>query len=81
MKCIICRYRSVGLSARTNGNNRMLLGPRRSYFCEHRNARESFEKNSKSSVSPCFIGYSKPGEFVPNIKTCPRWCPLKFKFD
>jgi len=24
-----------------------------------------------------FIGFTKPGEEYPNIKTSPRWCPLR----
>lgn len=52
--------------------------PRGCCFCEHPKAKEIFKKKCpKSHRTPAFIAYTKMGGKLPEIKTCPKWCPLK----
>lgn len=47
-------------------------------YCGHPKAKKAFhELCPKSNRDPCFIAFSIAFEYVPEIKTCPRWCPLK----
>ena len=51
---------------------------RASCFCSHRAARKTFERLfPRSNKMPGFIGYSAPWGNKPQIKTSPKWCPLR----
>lgn len=81
MKCSLCIHCKCTHTAKTNGNNRMLKGPRSGFKCIHPKAEASFKKYSSGNYSSCFIGFSKPGENRPSIKSKPRWCPLLYTHE
>jgi hypothetical protein len=74
--CKGCLYRSRPYLARITGNNNGR--PRASFMCEHPKAFETFSVVfPRSNRMARFIGYSAMGGNVPQIKTSPRWCPLR----
>lgn len=76
--CKSCRYMSLERRAKVTGNNDYKKGPRGECVCTHPRAEESFQDVCpKSPRLPGFIGFTKPGEATPNIRTSPRWCPLR----
>lgn len=77
MNCNNCRY--MHMTGRVNlTKNCRSAGPRGECFCEHPRAREAFEKMiPRSHRMATFIGFTAPGGNVPQLKTSPKWCPLK----
>lgn len=66
----------IGRAGITSGTARG--GPRGNCLCEHPDAVAAFNKVCPHSPRMAgFIGYTAPGGDVPQIKTSPRWCPLK----
>jgi hypothetical protein len=75
--CRQCEYMTLIGRARITGNS-LQEGPRGDCMCEHPKAVETFERVfPRSPRMAAFIGFTKPGEEYPNIKTSPRWCPLR----
>ncbi|MCG4526932.1 hypothetical protein [Intestinimonas massiliensis (ex Afouda et al. 2020)] len=75
--CRQCEYMKLIGRARITGNS-LPEGPRGDCMCEHPKAVETFERVLPHSPRmAAFIGFTKPGEEYPNIKTSPRWCPLR----
>lgn len=75
--CRQCEYMKLIGRARITGNS-LPEGPRGDCMCEHPKAVETFERVlPRSPRMAAFIGFTKPGEEYPNIKTSPRWCPLR----
>lgn len=74
--CKWCNYMSLeGYAQATLKNN---YNPRGSCYCKHPEAEKNFKKLfPKSPKMPTFIAYTKMGGKLPQIKTCPKWCPLK----
>lgn len=73
--CRTCGYKNAYYRANAKAE-------RLEYYCDHPYAREAFEEYGGVG-SPQFIGFSVKGDTVPQIKTSPRWCPLKYpkEFD
>lgn len=39
---------------------------------------EAYERSSQAVQSmPCFLGFSRSGEYLLDKKTSPRWCPRR----
>jgi hypothetical protein len=77
-RCRGCMYMRQGIRAKANGNNDTKAGPRAPCHCTHPRHRETFEKVCpRSPRMPGFIAYTECGKNGPNIKTSPRWCPLR----
>lgn len=75
--CKKCLYMSMLYQSRITRNNNGQ--PRTAYICEHPKVEEIFYKVCPRSPRMAgFIGYSVMGGNVPQIKTSPRWCPLRF---
>ena len=76
--CRTCGFMQLTGRAKITGNNSHLKGPRGDCMCGHRKARYIFEKVCPRSPRMAgFIGYTAPGGKLPQIKTCPKWCPLR----
>ena len=61
-------------------NNQYLKGPRAGCHCAHPDAKAVHGRLfPRSGVMRGFIGFTKPGESLPALKTSPRWCPLKIQ--
>lgn len=76
MKCSECRYMELSGYCLSNGNNNS--NPRGHCYCTHPKAEETFARVCpKSPRMPGFIGYTAMGGTLPQIKTAPRWCPLR----
>lgn len=76
--CAGCRYMKVTGWARCNGNN--MGRPRGDCMCEHPLALETFNKlYPRPHRLACFIGFTERGSNKLQIKTSPRWCPLRFQ--
>lgn len=76
--CKECLYMRVTGRAICNGNNNGR--PRGDCFCTHPEAQESFMRVCPQSPKMAtFIGYTPMGGTKPQIKTSPRWCPLREK--
>ena len=74
--CSLCPYMKLGGRAICNGNNNGR--PRADCFCTHPDARETFYRMfPRSPKMATFIGYTAMGGNVPQLKTSPKWCPLK----
>jgi hypothetical protein len=74
--CKGCLYRSAPYRARITGNNNGT--PRAGIVCEHPKAIETFNRVCPRSPRMAgFIGYTAMGGDVPQIKTCPKWCPRR----
>ncbi len=74
IECRDCVYMNLKSYAQSRWQNN--YNPRGLCYCEHPKAVERFEKMfPKSRKTPAFIGYTKPGEKVPKLKTHPKWCP------
>lgn len=76
--CKGCLYMKLTGRAKVTGNNWHIGGPRGECMCQHPEARETFNRVCpRSPRMAAFIGYTKPGEKLPAIKTSPKWCPLR----
>lgn len=76
--CRTCYYMRLIGRANITGNNRYLKGPRGDCHCKHPEALAAFQKVCPRSPRMAgFIGFTAPGENVPQIKTSPKWCPLR----
>ena len=76
--CKTCDFMKMVSRAKRTGNNNTLKGPRGDCHCYHPKAVETFNKVCPGSPRMAgFIGFTAPGENVPQIKTSPRWCPLR----
>lgn len=77
--CRTCQYMSLIGWAKMTMNGWRDKGPRGDCMCGHPAALETFDRVCPYSPRmPGFIGYTAPGENVPQIKTSPRWCPLRY---
>lgn len=77
-KCSACPHMDMIGRARRTANLRIGTVPRGYCLCGHPKAIETFERVCPNSPRMAgFIDYTAPGEFVPQIKTSPRWCPLR----
>lgn len=77
-RCKGCMYMFQGTRAKQNGNNSHRGGPRAACYCRHPRHRETFERVCpRSPRMPGFIAYTPCGKNGPDIKTSPRWCPLR----
>lgn len=77
-KCQLCMYKQVWRTANLTANNRHLKGPRKSCCCSHPDTEEVIKRKfPKLCSAPGFICFTEPGSSKLQIKTCPRWCPLK----
>lgn len=66
-------YANVTANNRYRGKH-----PRGDCMCEHPRAAEVFHRLfPRSSRLACFIGFTSMNDNKPQIKTCPKWCPLK----
>jgi hypothetical protein len=70
IKCAECKYCK---DSRRYGNTRG------SFHCEHPDKKYILEyfKDYKIHKMEGFIGFGKPFENTPSIKTSPAWCPKK----
>ena len=76
--CSVCLHMEVTGRAKITSNNSHLGGPRGDCMCKHPDAVETFRKVCPRSPRIAgFIGYTAPGGSAPQIKTSPRWCPLR----
>lgn len=76
--CAGCAHMKMDGRANTTGNNRHLRGPRGYCMCKHPDAFESFHNlDPVPNRLACFIDFTAPGGSVPQIKTSPKWCPLR----
>lgn len=70
-KCSDCKLMKA---FRRNGASRG------SCYCEHISAEKIFKRvYPKSPRMPGFIGFTEPWGDKPQIKTSPKWCPLRSK--
>ena len=78
--CRTCPFMELTGRAKMTANNRHTKGTRGDCMCKHPDAPETFNRVCpRSPRLPGFIGFTAPGENVPQIKTAPRWCPLRIK--
>lgn len=76
--CRMCPYMHMSGCAYCNGNNSG--NPRGSCVCKHPEAVETFyQVCPRSPRTAGFIGYTPMGGDKPQIKTSPRWCPLRLQ--
>ena len=76
--CRQCEHMELNGRARITGNSNFRAGPRGDCMCKHPKAVETFERVCPHSPRmAAFIGFTKPGEKFPAVKTSPRWCPLR----
>lgn len=79
--CKTCYYMRLISRSKITRNNTNLKGPRGKCHCIHPKAIETFEKVCpRSRRMAGFIGFTAPGENVPQIKTSPKWCPLRLNW-
>ena len=78
-RCANCDHLHVGLCANVTGNNRGRgAHPRRPCHCEHPEAVKTFNKVCPRSPRMAgFIAYTTMNDHLPQIKTSPKWCPLR----
>lgn len=78
-KCRECQYMCVTGYANVTANNRYRGKHPRGYcMCEHPKGRYMFCKMfPRSHRLAGFIGFTSMDDEKPQIKTCPKWCPLK----
>jgi len=77
-KCQTCYFMNLISRAKITSNNSHLGGPRGDCMCRHPDAVDTFKKVCPRSPRMAgFIGYTAPGGNVPQIKTSPKWCPLR----
>ena len=77
--CAECQYMKLTGWAKLTANSWGRKGPRGDCTCNHPAAEETFRKMCpRGPRMPGFIGFTAPGESVPQTKTAPRWCPLRF---
>lgn len=77
--CKQCKYMQVtGYAKRTANNLGRGAHPRGYCMCEHPKSRYMFCKMfPRSRRLAGFIGFTSMNDNKPQIKTAPRWCPLK----
>ena len=77
--CSECRHMKVTGRAKLTANSWGRKGPRGDCKCTHPDAEETFKRVCPRSPRMAgFIGFTAPGGNVPQIKTSPRWCPLRY---
>lgn len=77
-KCQTCYFMRLTSRAKITSNNSHLGGPRGDCMCKHPDAVDTFKKVCPRSPRMAgFIGYTAPGGNDPQIKTSPKWCPLR----
>lgn len=77
-RCEDCELMWLEGRAQRTAANRYGGGPRGQCFCKHPDAVESFRATCpRSPRTPGFIAFTAPGGYVPQVKTSPRWCPLR----
>ena len=77
-KCQTCYFMNLISRAKITSNNSHLGGPRGDCMCRHPDAVDIFKRVCPRSPRMAgFIGYTAPGGNVPQIKTSPKWCPLR----
>lgn len=77
--CSDCRHMKVTGWAKLTANSWGRKGPRGDCMCKHPEAEETFKRVCPHSPRMAgFIGFTAPGGNVPQIKTSPRWCPLRY---
>lgn len=75
--CRECQHMKMYALAAINGNNSGT--PRGLCECTHKDAKQTFKQICpRSPRMPAFIGFTVMGGDKPQIKTSPRWCPLRF---
>lgn len=76
--CKTCYYMRMTRTAKITGNNSHNKGPRGNCCCEHPEAIQTFKRVCpRSPRMPGFIGFTEPGGRTPQIKTSPKWCPIR----
>lgn len=74
--CRECAHMKMTRRAIVNGNNNGR--PRGSCMCQHPEAVKTFYKVCpRSPRMAAFIAYTPMGGDKPQIKTSPKWCPLR----
>lgn len=73
--CCTCNFMNLTSRAKITSNNSHLGGARGECMCGHPKAQYIFSKVCPRMAG--FIGFTAPNENVPQIKTCPKWCPLR----
>lgn len=78
-RCANCGHINFGPCATVRGKNQGLgAHPCRPCYCGHPKAVETFYKVCpRSPRFPGFIAYTSKNDRLPQIKTSPRWCPLR----
>lgn len=77
-RCEGCSHMRMTGRAKRTANLHYGKVPRGDCHCMHTKAYETFERVCPDGPRMSgFIGYTAPGEFVPQINTSPRWCPLR----
>lgn len=78
--CRECEYMKLLGRARRTANNAYIGGPRGICHCAHPKACDTFYRICPRSPRMAgFIGFASPGEYVPQLKTSPKWCPKKYE--
>lgn len=78
IRCSACPYLIVPIRNNVSTSNVGMSRPRGCCYCNHPNAPTELDKIVPgTAVGPGFIAYTKGYSDVPNIKTAPRWCPIK----
>lgn len=78
--CSECLYMELSGRANITGKNMYIGGPRGYCMCKHPDAEETFKRVCpRSHRMAGFIDFTAPGGNVPQIKTSPRWCPLRHR--
>lgn len=76
--CRTCHFMRMTGRAKLTANSWHGKGSRGYCMCRHPDALETFNRLCpRSNRLAGFIDYTAPGENVPQIKTCPKWCPLR----
>ncbi len=77
IRCIDCPLMEISGYARITAAN-YSKRPRGNCFCKHPDAERVFKEYCPNSPRmPCFISFTQTDSGKPDIKTSPRWCPLK----
>ena len=77
-RCATCQYKWESRYAKRNGNNDTCRYSRAECHCKHEKAVEAFQRVCpKSHRMPGFIGFTSTKTGVLEMKTGPKWCPLR----
>jgi len=78
IRCAGCQHMEITGRAEDTRNNAHLNQPRGRCFCRHPEAIEAFQVVCPQSRRMAgFIAFTRGGTNIPDVKTAPRWCPLK----